>query len=70
MFSGSIPALITPFSGDGAFDEPASRSLVGWQIEQGSTALVPCGTTGEASTLSTPEYNRVVAVCIEQAARG
>ncbi|MFM5906569.1 MAG: 4-hydroxy-tetrahydrodipicolinate synthase [Novosphingobium sp.] len=67
MFSGSIPALVTPFR-DGAFDEPAFRRLVEWQIENGSSALVPCGTTGEASTLSNAEHHRVIEVCIEQAA--
>jgi len=67
MFSGSIPALVTPFR-DGAFDEQAFRKLVDWQIEQGSSALVPCGTTGEASTLSNAEHHRVIEVCIEQAA--
>ncbi|MBV7260376.1 4-hydroxy-tetrahydrodipicolinate synthase [Erythrobacter crassostreae] len=67
MFSGSIPALATPFR-DGSFDESAFRQLVDWQIEQGSSALVPCGTTGEASTLSNAEHHRVVEVCIEQAA--
>lgn len=67
MFSGSIPALVTPFR-DGAFDEKAFRRLVDWQIEQGSAALVACGTTGEASTLSNAEHHRVIEVCVEQAA--
>lgn len=67
MFSGSIPALVTPFR-DGAFDEPAFRRLVDWQIESGSSALVPCGTTGEASTLSNAEHHRVIEICVEQAA--
>ena len=67
MFSGSIPALATPFSG-GSFDENAFRQLVDWQIDNGSAALVPCGTTGEASTLSNAEHHRVIEVCIEQAA--
>jgi len=67
MFSGSIPALVTPFR-DGAFDEKAFRRLVDWQIESGSAALVPCGTTGENSTLSNAEHHRVIEVCIEQAA--
>lgn len=67
MFSGSIPALVTPFR-DGAFDEPAFRRLVDWQIENGSSALVPCGTTGENSTLSNAEHHRVIEVCVEQAA--
>ena len=67
MFSGSIPALVTPFRG-GAFDEAAFRKLVDWQIEMGSSALVPCGTTGESATMSIEEHNHVVAVCVEQAA--
>lgn len=67
MFSGSIPALVTPFR-DGAFDERAFRKLVDWQIENGSSGLVPCGTTGENSTLSNAEHHRVIEVCVEQAA--
>jgi dihydrodipicolinate synthase/N-acetylneuraminate lyase len=46
----------------------AFRRLVDWQIECGSSALVPCGTTGENSTLSNAEHHRVIEVCIEQAA--
>lgn len=67
MFSGSIPALVTPFR-DGAFDEPAFRAFVEWQIEQGSSGLVPCGTTGESATMSIEEHNHIVAVCVDQAA--
>ena len=67
MFSGSIPALVTPFR-DGRFDEAAFRALVDSQIDNGSSALVPCGTTGESATMSIEEHNHVVAVCIEQAA--
>src|SRR5690554_1733745 len=67
MFSGSIPALITPFR-DGAFDEQAFRRLVDWQIANGSSALVPCGTTGESPTLSHDEHMKVTEVCIEVAA--
>ena len=67
MFSGSIPALATPFR-DGQFDEPAYRRFVEWQIESGSTGLVPCGTTGESATLDNDEHHRVIAVCAEVAA--
>ena len=67
MFSGSIPALVTPFR-DGMVDESAFRRLVDWQIDSGSAALVPCGTTGEASTLDNDEHHRVIALCVEQAA--
>jgi 4-hydroxy-tetrahydrodipicolinate synthase len=67
MFSGSIPALVTPFR-DGAVDEGAFRRLVEWQVAEGSSALVPCGTTGEAPTLSNEEQHRLFALCIEAAA--
>jgi 4-hydroxy-tetrahydrodipicolinate synthase len=67
MFSGSIPALVTPFR-DGALDEAAFRRFIDWQIENGSSALVPCGTTGESATLDNDEHHRAIGVCIEQAA--
>jgi len=67
MFSGSIPALATPFR-DGMVDESAFRSFIDWQIDQGSAGLVPCGTTGESATMSIEEHHHVVAVTIEQAA--
>jgi 4-hydroxy-tetrahydrodipicolinate synthase len=67
MFSGSIPALVTPFAADGSFAEAAFRDLVDWQIAEGSSALVACGTTGEAATLSAEEHFHVVRVCVEQA---
>ena len=67
MFSGSIPALVTPFQEDGAFDEASYRELIEWQIAEGSSALVSCGTTGEAATLDLREHFHVVAVCVEQA---
>ena len=67
MFSGSIPALVTPFR-DGVFDEKLFRGFVDWQIAEGSSALVPCGTTGESATMSIDEHNHVVKVCIDQAA--
>lgn len=68
MFFGSIPALVTPFSGK-CVDEDSLRGLVEWQIEQGSNGLVPCGTTGESATLSAAEQRRVIEVTVE-AARG
>lgn len=68
MFSGSIPALVTPFDADGQFVEPAYRDLIEWQIAEGSTGLVPCGTTGEAATLTADEHFAIVRVCVDQAA--
>lgn len=67
MFSGSIPALVTPFR-DGAFDAPAFKRLVEWQIDEGTSALVPCGTTGESPTLGFDEHYRVIDSCVEAAA--
>lgn len=67
MFSGSIPALLTPFA-NGEVDETALRRFVDWQIDEGSSALVPCGTTGESATLSFDEHYRVIDIVIEQAA--
>jgi 4-hydroxy-tetrahydrodipicolinate synthase len=67
MFSGSIPALVTPFDDDGSFAEQAFRELIEWQIAEGSSALVACGTTGEAATLDKDEHFHVVRVCVDQA---
>jgi len=67
MFSGSIPALVTPFR-DGAFDAPAFARLVDWQIKEGMSALVPCGTTGESPTLGFDEHYQVIDTCLEAAA--
>ncbi|MCD2315227.1 4-hydroxy-tetrahydrodipicolinate synthase [Sphingomonas sp. IC-11] len=66
MFSGSIPALVTPFDADGRFVEHAYRELIEWQISEGSSALVPCGTTGEAATLTKDEQFAIVKVCVDQ----
>ncbi len=66
--SGSIPALVTPFR-DGHVDEDVFRALIDWQIDSGSAGLLPCGTTGESTTLTIAEHNHVVELAV-QAARG
>ena len=66
MFFGSIPALVTPFSGN-CVDEDSLCGLIEWQIDEGSNGLVPCGTTGEAATLSPEEHRRVIAIAVETA---
>ncbi|WP_114948730.1 4-hydroxy-tetrahydrodipicolinate synthase [Microvirga calopogonii] len=63
MFKGSITALVTPFA-DGRVDEVALRDLIEWQIEEGSSGLVPCGTTGESPTLSHAEHKQVVEIAV------
>ena len=65
---GCGTALVTPFRGDGGVDEASLRSLVQWQIESGIGFLIPCGTTGEAATLSEQESLRVVELTCEAAA--
>ena len=69
MFQGSIPALVTPFTETGAVDEAAFAAHVEWQIAEGSTGLVPVGTTGESPTLSHAEHKRVVELCVEAASK-
>ncbi|MFB3816071.1 MAG: 4-hydroxy-tetrahydrodipicolinate synthase [Candidatus Methylomirabilales bacterium] len=63
-FQGSITALVTPFR-DGKVDEPALRSLVEFQVANGTNGIVPCGTTGESPTLDHEEHRRVIDVVIE-----
>ncbi|MEM6383798.1 MAG: 4-hydroxy-tetrahydrodipicolinate synthase [Pseudomonadota bacterium] len=65
--SGSIPALVTPFDGD-AIDMDALEALVDWQIAEGSSGLVPVGTTGESPTLSHDEHKQVVECVVKRAA--
>src|SRR5438128_7314716 len=65
-FRGSFTALVTPFK-NGSVDEKAFRSLVNWQISEGTNGLVPVGTTGESPTLSHDEHKKVVEWCIEEA---
>jgi 4-hydroxy-tetrahydrodipicolinate synthase len=68
MFFGSIPALVTPFS-KGRVAEDTFADFVEWQIAEGSSALVPCGTTGEVATLGHDEHREVIATAV-RAARG
>jgi 4-hydroxy-tetrahydrodipicolinate synthase len=65
-FHSSITALITPFA-DGKVDEKRYQDFIAWQIAQGTSGLVPVGTTGESPTLSHDEHHRVVELCIEVA---
>ncbi len=68
MFEGVFTALVTPFR-DGGVDERALQELVEIQVAAGVDGLVPCGSTGEAATLSHPEHSRVIEVVVA-AARG
>lgn len=64
MFKGSIVAIVTPFK-NGVFDELAFGDLIEWHISQGTHGIVPCGTTGEASTLDFDEHYRVIEVAVK-----
>ena len=64
MFFGSLPALVTPFAA-GRVDEAIFRDFVAWQLAEGSDGLVPCGTTGEAATLTDEEHRRLVEIAVE-----
>lgn len=66
MFTGSIPALVTPFR-DGAVDEKALVDLVNWHVEEGSHAIVAVGTTGETPTLTHEEHEHVIEVVVKTA---
>jgi 4-hydroxy-tetrahydrodipicolinate synthase len=66
MFSGSMPALVTPFDANHDVDEAAFSKHIDWVIREGSNGVVPVGTTGESATLSHDEHNRVVEICVEQ----
>ena len=61
---GCGTALVTPFEADGSLDEASLRALIDWQIEQGVHFLVPCGSTGEAATLSLDEHLCVVEITV------
>ena len=63
---GCGTALVTPFTQDGAIDEPALRKLVDWQIAEGIHFVVPCGSTGEAVTMTPAEHRRVVEITVDQ----
>src|SRR5512139_1684307 len=68
MFHGAIVATVTPFR-DGKVDSGALRRLVEFQIRNGTDGIVPCGTTGEAPTLSYDEHERVIDLVIRAADR-
>jgi 4-hydroxy-tetrahydrodipicolinate synthase len=65
MFKGSIVAIVTPFN-NGAVDEEKLRELVEFQLAGGTDGIVPCGTTGESSTLDYEEHDRVIRIVVEQ----
>jgi 4-hydroxy-tetrahydrodipicolinate synthase len=65
--TGCGTALATPFTKSGDVDERALRGFVDWQIDEGIDFVVPCGSTGEAATMTPAEHRRVVEITVEQA---
>lgn len=68
IFTGAGVALVTPMHADGSVDYEGYRRLIDWQIENGTDAIVACGTTGESATLDDPEHIELLRVAVEQAA--
>lgn len=68
MYSGSFPALVTPFKANFDIDFEAYGRLIDWQIEQGTNGIVPCGCSGEAATLSHDEQKQLIRFAIERVA--
>lgn len=66
MFHGAMVAIVTPFR-NGRLDTPALKKLVEFQVRNGTSGIVPCGTTGESATLSFEEHEKVIDVVIEAA---
>jgi len=64
MFQGSIVAIVTPFR-NGKVDEEKYRRLIEFQIKNGTSAIVPCGTTGESATLNFEEHHRVIEITVQ-----
>lgn len=67
LFKGTFTALITPFKKDESFDEKTFRNLIEKQVESGVEGIVPCGTTGESSTLSSEEHLEIVRIAVDAA---
>ena len=66
--TGCGTALVTPFTRDGSIDEAALRRFVEWQVAEGIHFVVPCGSTGEAATMTAAEHRRVVEITVEAVA--
>ncbi len=68
IFTGAGVAIVTPMNADGSVNFAKYRELIDWQIDNGTDAIITCGTTGESSTLTTEEHVEVMKVAVEQAA--
>ena len=64
MYQGVYTAIITPFKKDGSVDEECLKKLIDFNIKNGVSGIVPCGTTGESPTLSHEEHDRVIELAV------
>lgn len=68
IFTGAGVAIVTPMNADGTVNYDKYRELIDWQIENGTDAIITCGTTGESSTLNAEEHILVIKTAVEQTA--
>ena len=68
IFRGAGVAIVTPMNADGSVNFEKYRELIDWQIDNGTDAIITCGTTGESSTLTTEEHVEVIKAAVEQTA--
>lgn len=67
MLSGSIVAIVTPMTADGALDMPRLKSLIDWHVAEGTDGIVIVGTTGESPTVDVQEHERLIEAAVEYA---
>ena len=65
MFKGVFTAIVTPFKEDGSLDEECLKKLIDFNIENGVSGIVPCGTTGESPTLDHDEHDKVIEITVQ-----
>ena len=68
MLSGSLVAIVTPMSADGAIDYPRLKGLVDWHVAEGTDGIVIVGTTGESPTVDVSEHVELIARTVEYSA--
>ncbi len=68
IFTGAGVAIVTPMNADGSVNYDKYREFIDWQIENGTDAIITCGTTGESSTLTAEEHIEVMKVAVEHTA--
>lgn len=68
IFTGAGVAIVTPMNADGTVNFDKYRELIDWQIENGTDAIIACGTTGESATLNHEEHVAVLRAAVEQTA--